>query len=113
MGGGDIPVHRTDPGHSDPEPERTGTEWGAGRVTGVPEALVAGLGGRQGSRERAKALQREEVQGLWRQARDFTNWQEYFNNNVRADDEKFFFNFFHYYWITQFLFLPIFPKIFH
>lgn len=46
MGGGDIHVHRTDPGHSDPEPEQTGTEWGAGRVTGVPEALVAGLGGR-------------------------------------------------------------------
>lgn len=78
MGGGDIHVPRTDPGRSDPEPEQTGTEWGAGRVTGVPEALVAGLGGRQGSREGAKALGREDVQGLWRQARDFTNWQGVF-----------------------------------
>ena len=39
--------------------------------------------------------------------------KECFNNNVRAEDEKkIFFNFFHYYRITQFLFLPIFPKIF-
>lgn len=51
MGGGDIHVQRTDPGQSDPEPDRTGAEWGAVRVRGVLEALIAGLGGRQGSWE--------------------------------------------------------------
>lgn len=52
MGGGDIHVHRTDPGQSDPEPERTGAEWGAVRVRGVLEALITGLGSWEG----AKAL---------------------------------------------------------